>query len=168
MHRFPFFMLRKTKKLLLASRERLVSLVLLPAFCLGSLPQTACICADGHREASCPMLRQQATEAGRACCQKSASVRKTCCGNCSAKSSQSPSECRIAAQAGSCCHPVVEAPAAATAAKRSDLIDQLPQPVASGVPSWFVVAAQTWPAILPAIDSTPPPRDVVIELSRLT
>src|SRR4051794_28727024 len=49
-------MFRKLFKLARASRERAFALVMLPAFLLGTLPQTACICADGHRQASCPML----------------------------------------------------------------------------------------------------------------
>jgi len=161
-------MLRKAKKLALASREKLVSLVLLPAFFLGSLPQTACICADGHREATCPMLGQQAAEAGRSCCQKATSAAKSCCKNCSAKSNQSPSACHIAAQGNSCCQRVIEAPAAASVAKRSDVDNQSLQLTIGATASSFVVAAHLWPTTIPAIDSTPPPRDVVIELSRLT
>jgi len=161
-------MLHRAVKLVVANREKLVSLVLLPAFFLGSLPQTACICADGHREASCPMLRQQQAESARSCCQKSASAPKSCCKNGSSKTNQLPSKCQVAAQGRSCCHPVIEAPAAAAAAKRSEVDNQPLQLTVSASASSFVVAAELWPTTIPTIDSTPPPRDVVIELSRLT
>src|SRR5438874_13838811 len=82
-------MFRRAKKLVYASRERILSLVLLPAFFLGTLPHTACICADGHREAfcratTCRFLAQRSnTDAcGQcSCCKGSGSAcdKRSCC-----------------------------------------------------------------------------------------
>src|SRR5205809_397178 len=107
------------------SRERVLSLVMLPAFFLGTLPHTACICADGHREAvcragacmainngagattccGCSCCKDRGTPGARSCCQA-----KSCC---AAKHKTTPKN-GIAAE-NSCCQPIVEAPAPATA-----------------------------------------------------
>ena len=52
----------------------ILSLALLPAFLYGTLPHTACICADGHREEHCRAL------AGKRCDKSSAvSAPCSCC-----------------------------------------------------------------------------------------
>src|SRR3954453_21498349 len=103
-------------KLTRACRERVFVLVMLPAFFFGTLPQTDCICADGHREASCPILAgQKASRAGAnsgaaSCCQRHEDKKQRCC---RAKATEPANDdCGshggIAANTGSCCHPVVE------------------------------------------------------------
>src|SRR5262245_43232510 len=83
-------MLRPVSKLLRTHSERLLALVLVPALVLGTLPQTACICSDGHVEPACRGLASGSANScsGCACCQKSERVRSCC----RAKCEQSPVE----------------------------------------------------------------------------
>jgi hypothetical protein len=158
-------MIRTAKKLVLASREKIVSLVLLPAFFLSALPQTACICADGHREAACPALRRHTSESAGGCCQTRMSRERSCCKN---KATQLAASCYIAVHAGSCCHLVIDGPTPATVAKPGGGGEQWMLIAACPAEPVFSSAAELWPTASPAFDSTPPPRDVVIELTRLT
>src|SRR4030095_13225105 len=69
-------MFRRIAKQMHAHREPIVSLLLMPAFLIGTMPHTACICADGHREVVCPAM------AGRFTLQRSnagASSERSCC-----------------------------------------------------------------------------------------
>jgi len=173
-------MFRRIRRPVGAHRERILSLVLLPAFFLGTLPQTACICADGHREASCPatsgrILAARTNEnkcGGHSCCmpKSSASENRTCC---QAKLGQ-PSSCDTAsgttliAQAGSCCHRIVESPAPVAPSAKSDLVSK------SAVVAAIEPIATLWSAdrVRPEFErgqhSTPPPIDAVIVYLHLT
>src|SRR5436305_8904639 len=82
-------MFRNLKKRAMAHRERLVSLVLLPAFFLGTMPHIACICADGHREDFCKATLCVAVSSGSS---NSASCGCSCCK--SHGNQQLPSCCR--------------------------------------------------------------------------
>lgn len=173
-------MFQRLQRLASAYRERILSLVMLPAFFLGTLPHTACICADGHREAFCPatacrFLGARASEntcSGHSCCirESSACENRTCC---QAKLDQpssldTASGTTLIAQTESCCHPIVEAPAAALTSPKSELASK----------SAFVAAieplATLWSAdrVRPAFEwnqhSTPPPIDTVIVYLHLT
>src|SRR5437773_899580 len=120
-------MLRRIKSLARTYRERLLSLVMLPAFFLGTLPHTACICADGHREALCRAgacrsintASGATTCCGCSCCKnRSAGTTRSCCqakGCCAAKHKAADG---IAAK-NSCCRPFVEASAPAVAATKT-------------------------------------------------
>src|SRR5947207_3563752 len=123
-------MFRKAKKLVVASRERILSLVMLPAFFLATLPHTACICADGHREEFCRATACRflgAKTCGEcSCCQESAAAcQKSSC--CHAKHSQPDSSksktptTGLTAKTGSCCNPIVEAPGPAVTAGKGQL-----------------------------------------------
>ena len=172
-------MIRKVKKLVAAYRERLVSLVLVPAFFLATMPHTACICADGHREAFCRaalcrMMGAQFGEStccGCSCCKAGATCEKRSC--CKAKHSQekpidTSSGAGLIAKTGSCCLPYVEIPDPGVTAGMSDL----------KVNSTQVTAIAPLPTLLPADTirptferthhSTPPPLDTVIVYLHLT
>src|SRR5207302_6214460 len=106
-------MFRRAKKLLYASRERILSLVLLPAFFLATIPHTACICADGHREAFCRatlcrFMSAKGSESaccGCSCCKAGAKCEKrSCCKNQQgqAKSTGAASGTGMIANANSC------------------------------------------------------------------
>src|SRR4051812_7368719 len=112
-------MSRRMSKLIRAHRERVFSLVMLPAFFLGTLPQAACICADGHRETNCPAMT--ATRGEHGCCSKAnKTATKSCCqhGVCQAGNHPTPAS-GLAAKNGSCCKPVVETPAPAVTTKKT-------------------------------------------------
>jgi hypothetical protein len=67
----------KVRKLANEYGRRILSLALAPIIFLGTLPRTACICADGHREPSCPAVACRLIASGsntRACCERN-------CGN---------------------------------------------------------------------------------------
>jgi hypothetical protein len=172
-------MLRRIKKLVRPNRKRLLSLVMLPTFFFATLPHTACICADGHREPSCNAaacrgLAQSETAqecCGCKCCLASHDGQARSC--CQGKSGRRASEgtSGLAGLSGSkanCCHPIVESPAPATVSKQ--------QKIASGED--FVAAIDWLPVMSPATEvagsfrrlrgSTPPPRDVVILFAHLT
>jgi hypothetical protein len=172
-------MFRRIRKLVWPNRERLLSLVMLPVFFLATLPHTACICADGHREASC---KAWACRAGASESSKAASRGRGCCTDCGAKKGRSccPKKAGESAKhdslpvsglvlsTGSCCHPIIEAPAAAIApSKAKQASDQLIAAVVHPLP-----ALASTVAVRPSFDrvhsSTPPPLDAVILYLHLT
>lgn len=111
-------MLRRVQKLTELHREKFLVAVMLPAFILGTLPQTACICADGRRQENCNWQVCQAIRAGDesrvpcgcACCPTQEN--HSCC--CKAKAAdREPVQERgpgLTAHSAPCCRAVVEAP----------------------------------------------------------
>jgi hypothetical protein len=172
-------MFRGMKKLVSTHRERLVSLVLLPAFFFGTMPHTACICADGHREEFCKAALCRAigngstatTCCGCSCCKgRGAHEGRSCC---QAKSCQpanggaAPAN-GIAAKTGSCCQPFFEAPAPAVVSGNADLGSQLTFVAATALPTIFIGADEFQPTLARSSFSTPPPLDAVIVFLHLT
>ena len=114
-------MVFRVLKKFVSACERILSLVLLPAFFLGTLPQAGCICADGHRELFCkaaglvllPGGSSPSACSGRSCCQDHRKhIFRGCCA--AQHSQQTPSQqgpiSGIATAQGSCCHLLIEAP----------------------------------------------------------
>jgi hypothetical protein len=168
-------MFRRINKLVHASRERLLSLVMLPAFFLATLPHTACICGDGHREGRCNASACCAIKAGKpigACCGcpccQSKSAKSCCC-----KSKPAASGCEkcplpgLAAKNGNCCQPIIETPAPAKGVEKVSPIS--PLDVATGVLLPAFTDAE--PSLLvrrPLDHHGPPQLDVVIVYLHLT
>jgi hypothetical protein len=163
-----FRTLRKSARL---HRERLLALVMLPAFFLGTLPRVVCICADGHREPFCPM-------AGG----KIASGKSACCG-CSCCTKENPAGtrdcCRSHHHRGVTrpgwsgpnhpgCHLLVEAPAPAVktnAAKVSDSESWASAPQ----PEWAIAAqVRSQPPRCHQPPVWPPPVDFLVVYLHLT
>src|SRR3954466_10017710 len=96
---------------LAAHRERILALVLVPAFFLGTMPRAACICADGHRETSCRAATCRANSGCGCSCCKSHQCRSCC------HSKPSHSADGLSAEA-KCCQPIVEAPSPAVGADK--------------------------------------------------
>jgi hypothetical protein len=169
-------MFRKLWKLTRANREQAFALLILPAFFFGTLPQTACICADGHREASCPMLagRQTPRAVGNGCCAANGCQRhedkgRSCCRatNWRPATEDCGSHGGLAATTNSCCHPVVEqAPPAVTVKKNQSIVQPFLMTNIGSTRS-LIPAIDLWPAISSPIQA-PPPLDVVIAYSHLT
>jgi hypothetical protein len=172
-------MFRRIRKLVWPNRERLLSLVMLPAFFLATLPHTACICADGHRESSCNVW---ACRAGAPESSKAASCGRSCCKDCRAKQERncchknagesakhdSMHVSGLVISTGSCCHPIIEAPAAAIATnKAKQASDQLIAAVVHPLPA-LVSTVAVRPAFERIHTSTPPPLDAVIVYLHLT
>jgi hypothetical protein len=155
--------------------KRVLAALLLPAFIAGTFPQTACICADGHRETACPAMSRPASPSAKSeCCAKSCCREKfkggtpACDGNgCQSSASSNAGSTSLATKAGSCCHKVFESPPPAVSAKKSDTVFQVTMAFAE-VPSTLLPAAQLWPVFTLTSFSTPPPLDAVIVFSRLT
>ncbi len=172
-------MFHRIGKLVWLNCERLLSLVMLPAFFLGTLPHTACICADGHREPSCnaSACRARAFESSKAaccgciCCKDCGTKHgRSCCQKQASKSHKhnSVSVNGLVAMTGSCCHPIIEVPAAAIGPnKAQQSLDQVVAAVGHPLP-----ALASTVAVRPSIDrvhtSTPPPLDAVIVYLHLT
>jgi hypothetical protein len=156
-------MVRSFSKLALAHSRRLLSLVLLPALVLGTLPQTACLCADGHVEMAC-----------RALAARSAAKHCNGCSHCQPAGQQVRSCCQghatqpgLAACGTNCCHPLTVAPAPATMAGKVKVeAQQLVAVVVDEAPP-ALFAGKLQPAIC-TLDSRPPPFDAVIVFQRLT
>lgn len=150
------------------SRRGLFSLALLPAFLYGTLPHTACICADGHREEHCRVLsrRESAAKFGAkthcSCCQVRQGERSCCQTN---KHPSKPQSGLIFA--GTCCQPIVESPAplAPSAKVQSPNKSALLTALAPTVEYWSAVSSRITPGH-PL--STQPPLDVVIVYLHLT
>jgi hypothetical protein len=168
-------MFRRINKLVHVSRERLLSLVMLPAFFLATLPHTACICGYGHREsrcnasACCTIKQGKLTDVscGCPCCQSKHG--KACC--CKAKPAASGCEkcppSGLAAKNGNCCQPIVEAFAPAKGVEKVSLVS--PLDVATGVLLPAVADAEPSLLLRRALDHHgPPPLDVVIVYLHLT
>src|SRR6187549_3556660 len=119
----------KAKSRVGRTREKIVTLVLLAAFMVGTFPHPACICADGHREpfcraALCRLLGREIKSAAShacSCCKDAhASEKSSCCG---VTTSASPSlqYCSgpiLIAKTDTCCQTFVESSALATAASK--------------------------------------------------
>jgi hypothetical protein len=167
------------KRLIRTSGERLISLVLLPAFFLGTMPHTACICADGHREEFCKATLCRAIGQGSrvssccgcSCCKNAGGQQaRSCCqkkGCQPTKGSGVPAN-GLTAKTGSCCNPFVEAAAPSTLAGKTNLGSQLMVVATIAAPSTFQVAEELHPALDRSSFSTPPPLDAVIVYLHLT
>jgi hypothetical protein len=159
--------------------KRLVSLVLLPAFFLGTVPQVTCICsaADGQAAGghpSCPTkprgereTRCSDSPTGGSCCQHSAKPVEPSC--CQPKQAVGPvSSPEPLASCGGCCHQVIAPPAPAQTQEKSGA----PKPQAFD----FIIAELPPPSVLANAQArftlgarhAPPPLDLVIVLRRLT
>jgi hypothetical protein len=170
-------MFHRVTKLARRHRERLLSLALLPVFLLGTLPHTACICADGHRESFCRAAICSAIGGGSAmsaccgcsCCdQHSSSGKKDCCqakSCCSAKQDTTHSNGIVAKN--SCCRPFVEPAAPAVVVKKAHRAT--PLQVAATTPLVTLIGADgIFPTIQRGSFCTPPPLDAVIVFQHLT
>ncbi len=172
-------MFRSIRKIVRPHRERLVALVMLPAFFLASLPHAACICADGQREEFCKAVacrfvkRSTSNNAcrGCSCCQtQSNSGNHACCKKQNSQSSES-SPCRLTglgATSNSCCHPIVETPVPATVTGhvKAELPQRLVAFVEFAPP--VLVSGKIRPEFNLFDTAGPPPLDTVIVLKRLT
>jgi hypothetical protein len=166
-------MLRRFRKLVWPHRERLLSLVLLPAFVLGTLPQTACICADGHRELSCKAavcraLAEGSTTAeccGCDCCQQvCGQEQKSCCAKQVVAARQTLFE--VTAPPSTCCNPIIEIPAPANAIAKAEVSLKFEwNALARVVPTLELAGICTG---FHLFDFKGPPLDLVIEFNRLT
>lgn len=167
-------MVRRLRKFVRLHRERLLSLVVLPAFFLASLPHSACICGDGHREPFCTPGHCRAcnTSSGdHSCCKgQSSQQEQGCCGT--KHDEESPagdtSNPTVTAKTGCCCTGVVEIPAPATVAKKSEFAGHGVIVAIAQRSSAFVSASELWPSFEQINHSTPPPLDAVIVYLHLT
>ena len=162
-----------------ARRERVVSLLLLPAFFLGTMPHTSCICADGHREEFCKATLCRAFNQGSkttaccgcSCCKNSGDKQvRACCRAkaCESTNSSSTPVNGVTARTGSCCHPFTEAPAPAVAAGKASLGSQLVLCTATVPVVTYLPAQEVQPTLDRSNFSTPPPLDAVIVFLHLT
>ena len=170
-------MFRRTLKLVRAYRERILSLVLLPAFILGTCPHAACICADGHREPICQAGFCRAANRGdstTACCgcsackQRSACEVRQCCRDKEHATNSPEQKLVLVTGDGGCCYPYLESGAPAVSASKMT------------VPSWnelsAVVSLTTPPLPVGTTRLTfrriswsgPPPVDAAVVFQRLT
>src|SRR5262245_13811304 len=100
---------------------------MLPAVFLGTLPQTACICADGHRAVICPAVQQivNSRAATKSCCGKrNVQSGLGCCGNSAANADNKAVNANGIAQ--TCCRRIIELPPAVTIAKKLSSLDCQP------------------------------------------
>lgn len=170
-------MVRRIRKLVWPHRERLLSLVMLPAFFLGTLPHTACICADGHREPFCRAAACTASGSSRtACCgcscckDRGSHEGRSCCQgkSCQPTNGSSTPASGLAAKTGSCCQPIVEAPAPAAKTSKVELDKHLVLVATIESFSSLAAANEVRPALERSSFSTPPPLDAVIVFLHLT
>ena len=171
-------MVRKIRKLVWRHRERFLSLVMLPAFVFATLPHTACICADGHREEFCKAALCAAINSGSSttaccgcrCCKSHGAPNRSCCqpAGCEpTKGTPSPVS-GLTAKNGSCCHPFIEAPAPAIAPAQADFGSHQALIAAVDLPAVFVGEDGLQPTLDHNAFSTPPPLDAVIVFLHLT
>lgn len=170
---------RGAKMLTRTYREKILSLVMLPAFFLATLPHTACICADGHREPSCQAAVCRSLAKG--------SSMTACCGCtcCSHRGSNEPRSCCQAKQkqqsssdhhpisgsavaAKGCCKPFVESPAPAAVAAKGKLVSELTLAAVALTPTTMLSASELWPTFERPQQAMPPPLDAVIVFQHLT
>ncbi len=170
-------MLRHVLKLVWPHRERFLSLVMLPAFFLATLPHAACICGDGHHEANCNAAACRAIKQGKSsgvscgcpCCQMQ-SGKPYCC--CKAKQQRDGSPDRapapgLATHTGNCCHPIVESPFPAQGIEKISLPSQFDVVVNELSPT--IVDAGQFRLAQRALDfHGPPPLDAVVVYLHLT
>ena len=156
-------MFRSVSKLAKTYARRFVSLVLLPALMLGTLPQTACLCADGHVELACRTLAARSVAQvcnGCSHCQHSGQQVRSCC-------QAHTQQLGLAACGTNCCHPLTVAPApAALAGKVKVETQQVLAAIPEAVPD-AMLAGKLTPAVC-TLDFIPPPLDAVIVFLRLT
>ena len=170
-------MFRLVKKLVRPHRERLLALVMLPAFFLATLPHSSCICGDGHRESNCNAAvclaikqgKSTGVSCGCACCQTNGG--KSCCRKAKAKQGRQESDQLpapgLAAQSGNCCQPIIEAPTPAKGVEKVSIISQLSVVGLLPLPTNF--EARPFRLNRLALDyHGPPPRDAVIVFQHLT
>ncbi len=172
-------MFRRLSKLARTYREKILSLVVLPAFFLGTLPHTACICADGHREEFCKAAACRSIASGSSttaccgcsCCQNRGSDQgRSCCKDkcCERPTGSTAPAGGLTAKTGTCCQPIVEAPAPAATSSKAELGAKADF-VAAVVPfPSAILANEIRPVMEPIGYSTPPPLDVVIVFLHLT
>ena len=172
-------MFRGLKTLMHFQGERILALVLVPAFILGTLPQTACICADGHRKPFCKAAGSgllpggSSTNActGCSCCQgRGTHVVRSCCRAVHGQpvSSVPGPMSGVAAIPGSCCHLLVEAPVPATTAAKVSGAAQHDWMVAVQLSQPLITVGKIRPAFELSDVTGPPPLDAVIVFQRLT
>lgn len=168
-------MFRRVWKLSHACRERVLSLALLPAFLFGTLPHSACICADGHREqfcktAACRSIADGSNPAaccGCTCCRdRGSELSGTCCQG-KSRSDTQPAD-GLAATTNDCCHPIVESPSPAAAPSKAELAMESTmvatvEPLVSFAFAKGVQLARHW-----SDSAKPPPPDLVILFLHLT
>jgi len=170
-------MFREVKRRLRRHRERVLSLVLLPAFFLGTMPHTDCICGDGHREVfstpgNCRACLNSASAAkGRSCCQTQASPeQRSCCG---IKHGQEPvsgdaTDTSCAAKPNCCCKAVIAIPSPVTLSKSSGrTVPPASAAIVESTPA-YISAKELGPASEWVRNATPPPLDAVIVYLHLT
>lgn len=161
-------------------RSRAFAALLVPAFLLATLPHSVCICGDGHKELSCNSAACCAIAQGRAdgiccgcpCCKpNSDGVPRKCC--CRAKrgpvnTSKKPAS-GWSAKTGSCCHPIVQAPAPAVGAKKGELPSQKSL-VLNTLPTPQFTSAVPVRSIIRPLDNHhgPRPLDAVIVFQHFT
>ena len=171
-------MIRSIRKIVRLHQERLLALVMLPAFFLATLPHTACICGDGHREAHCNAAACCAFNHGKtvtsccgcACCKTKGDGRTGCCGKCKNKPAAPPEESQpgVAAKTGGCCHPYLEAPSPTAVVKKQVFTSQLDVVISPVSSQTFTVGSSISVVRLPFDYHGPPPRDAVIVFQHLT
>jgi len=168
-------MFRRMKKLVRAHRERMLSLVLLPAFFLATLPRQACICPDGHRERTCNALAcglgGASCSCGCTCCKSSGPTQQRSCCQAMHRHAAPPGQQPVSgltAAKGSCCQPIMEAPAPVVSANKGALAKQIESAVAMDVVLPLFVAPSVRPGFTWTDAPDTPPLDVVIVFQRLT
>ena len=168
-------MFRGTIKLLRRYRENMLSLVLLPAIVLGTMPHSTCICSDGHREPACRGLacltfRTNATHRGCSHCKNSEAVEQRSC--CRAKQAQSvPGSEQLpgpTVNGGSCCHFFVENPLPATITAKGNAVQHYDLVAFIATAHGRDLAGQVRPACDLIHQTGPPPLDAVVVYQRLT
>jgi hypothetical protein len=140
----------------------MLSLALAAVFFLGMLPRTACLCADGHRDALCPMMRHRAAAASIS----NVKAVKSCCHK-RAANIVAP-QIAIGAKAGSCCQRIVEGPPVAVVEKPTDCASGWLLVTAIEMSASYADVARHWPATERFNGCMLPPLDAVIVFSRLT
>lgn len=171
-------MIRQIRKFVRSQRERVLSLVVLPAFILASLPQSACICAGGHRELHCNPAACRAIShgpltgiaCGCSCCpSQSKSYPRSCC-----QAKDAPHQPAhgplggISATTSGCCQPIIAAAPNALPVEKHALAAE--SDLAAGLAAPLAVIDEA-PFQLAGIDRArhgPPPRDAVILFLHLT
>lgn len=169
-------MFRHITKRLRSHREQLLSMLLIPAFVMSSLPKTACICSDGHSELSCPAiscraLHTELASCGCSCCKatddahsKACSHGKTCC---SKKGTQHTPD-GVTALSDCCCHPYVEVPVPILVTKRAEQSTDISLTLPVAPLPLLLSAVEFRPTFPQDNSSIPPPFDAVIVFLHLT
>jgi hypothetical protein len=170
---------RLYKSIAACRRSRAFAAILVPAFLLATLPHAACICADGHKEPSCNAAACTALAHGKdtgvccgcSCCKPGDDGKlRACC-----KSKHRPAEpakapeSGLSAKTGSCCHPIVEAPAPTVNAKKGELPSQK-NLVFRALPTLPFISVLLTRSTNSPLDNHhgPPPLDAVIVFLHLT